>query len=47
VRFVSRNLTWWVDAVGLASDISMAFVQTQAASPMEFSENPVRNDQVA
>jgi hypothetical protein len=46
VRFVSRNLTWWVDAVGLASDISMAFVQTQAASPMEFSENPVRNDQV-
>jgi len=46
VRFVSRNLTWWVDAVGLASDISMAFVQTQAASLMEFSENPVRNDQV-
>ena len=46
VRFISRNLTWWIDAVGFASDISMAFVQAQAASPMEFSENPVRNDQV-
>jgi len=46
VRFISRNFTWWIDAVGLASDISMSFAQTQAASPMEFSENPVRNDQV-
>ena len=46
VRFISRNLTWWIDAVGFASDITMSFVQAQAAAPMEFSENPVRNDQV-
>lgn len=46
VRFISRNFTWWIDAVGFASDISTSFVQMQAASPMEFSENPVRNDQV-
>jgi hypothetical protein len=46
VRFISRNFTWWIDAVGFASDVSMAFVQTQAAAPVEFSENPVRSDQV-
>ena len=46
VRFISRDLPWWVDAVGFASDASMAFVQTQAAAPVEFSENPVRSDQV-
>jgi len=46
VRFISRNLTWWIDAVGFASDITLSFLQVQAASPLEFSENPVRNDQV-
>jgi hypothetical protein len=46
VRFVSRNLFWWVDAVGFATDVSMSFGQLAAASPMEFSENPVRSDQV-
>lgn len=46
VRFISRNLTWWIDAVGVASDLSLSFMQLQAASLLEFSENPVRNDQV-
>jgi hypothetical protein len=46
VRFISRNLIWWVDAVGFASDVSQSFNQTPAAAPMEFSENPVRSDQV-
>jgi hypothetical protein len=46
VRFISRDMTWWVDAVGFASDATMAFVQAQAATPVEFSENPVRSDQV-
>jgi hypothetical protein len=46
VRFISRNLTWWIDAVGVASDVSLSFLQVQAASLLEFSENPVRNDQV-
>ena len=46
VRFISRDMTWWIDAVGFASDVSMAFVQTQAAAQVELSENPVRSDQV-
>ena len=46
VRFISRTFTWWIDAAGFASDISMSFAQVQAASLLEFSENPVRNDQV-
>ena len=46
VRFISRDMTWWLDAVGFASDVSMAFVQTQAAAPVAFSENPVHSDQV-
>jgi hypothetical protein len=46
VRFISRDMTWWLDAIGFASDVSLAFVQTQAAAPVEFSENPVHSDQV-
>jgi zinc carboxypeptidase len=46
VRFISRDLPWWVDAVGFASDTSMAFMQTQAAAAVAVSENPVRSDQV-
>ena len=46
VRFISRSLTWWVDAAGFASDATLAFMQTQAAAPFELSENPVRSNQV-
>lgn len=46
VRFISNTLTWWVDAVGYATDASAAFAQTQTIAPVEFSENPVRSDQV-
>jgi hypothetical protein len=46
VRFISHNLTWWIDAVGFAVDASAAFVQTSTAAPVELSENPVRGDHV-
>src|SRR5262245_42679916 len=46
VRFISRDLIWWIDAAGFASDASLSFVQLAAASPLEFSENPVRSDLV-
>jgi hypothetical protein len=46
VRFIAQNFIWWVDAVGLASDVSTAFVQLAAAAGAEVSENPVRSNQV-
>jgi hypothetical protein len=46
VRFIAQNFTWWVDAVGFATDASTAFVQLAAAAGAEVSENPVRSDQV-
>jgi len=46
VRFISENFTWWVDAVGFATDASTAFLQLAAAAGAEVSENPVRSNQV-
>ncbi|OLB50065.1 MAG: hypothetical protein AUI08_06495 [Gemmatimonadetes bacterium 13_2_20CM_2_65_7] len=46
VRFISHQLTWWIDAVGFASDVTNAFDQLAAAADAEVSENPVRDDQV-
>jgi len=46
VRFIAQNFTWWVDAVGFATDASTAFVPLAAAGGAEVSENPVRSDQV-
>jgi hypothetical protein len=46
VRFIAQNFTWWVDAVGFATDAGTAFAQLAAAAGAEVSENPVRSDQV-
>jgi hypothetical protein len=46
VRFISRQFTWWLDAVGFATDATSAFLQLAAAVEAEVSENPVRSDQV-
>ena len=46
VRFISNQFTWWLDAIGLASDATTAFAQLAAAGAAEVSENPVRSDQV-
>ncbi|HWC75350.1 MAG TPA: M14 family zinc carboxypeptidase [Gemmatimonadales bacterium] len=46
VRFISNQFTWWIDAVGFASDATAAFAQLAAAASAEVSENPVRSDQV-
>ncbi|MFN2570443.1 MAG: M14 family metallopeptidase [Gemmatimonadales bacterium] len=46
VRFISRQFAWWVDAVGIATDASVAFDQMVAAVGAEVSENPVRGDHV-
>ena len=46
VRFIAQQFTWWLDAVGLATDASTAFLQLAAASGAEVSENPVKSDQV-
>ena len=46
VRLISHQFTWWIDAVGFASDVTNAFDQLAAAAGAEVSENPVRGDQV-
>jgi len=46
VRFIAQNFTWWVDAVGFATDASTAFTALVAAAGADVSENPVRSDQV-
>ena len=46
VRFVSKRFTWWVDAVGFASDQSGAFENLATAGGAQVSENPVRGNQV-
>ena len=46
VRFITQDFTWWVDAVGFATDASTAFLPLAAAAGAEVSENPVRSDQV-
>ena len=46
VRFVSVDFTWWVDAVGFASDSTAAFLTLPPPAALEVSENPVRGNQV-
>ncbi len=46
VRFISNQYSWWLDAIGLASDATSAFTRLAAAADAEVSENPVRSDQV-
>ena len=46
VRFVTLGFTWWVDAAGLASDSTTAFVATTQASSLTLSDNPLRGGQV-
>jgi hypothetical protein len=46
VRFISNQFTWWLDAVGFASDATNAFAQLATAAGADVSENPVRGDQV-
>ncbi len=46
VRFVSQDFTWWVDAVGFATDSTRAFESLAVAGTAEVSENPVRGNQV-
>ena len=46
VRFISHQFTWWIDAVGFASDVTNAFDQLAAAADAQVSENPVRGNQV-
>ncbi len=45
-RFIAEQFTWWVDAVGFATDASSAFVPLGVAAGAEVSENPVRGNQV-
>src|SRR3989442_5087493 len=45
VRFIAQNFTWWVDAVGFATDASTAFLQLATTADAEGSENPVRSNQ--
>jgi len=46
VRFVSVGFTWWVDAVGFASDSTSLFAAQPPVARLEVSENPVRGTQV-
>src|SRR5205814_2565464 len=46
VRFIAEQFSWWVDAVGFATDASPAFVPLAVAAGAEVSENPVRGNQV-
>lgn len=46
VRFISASFTWWLDAVGLASDSTVALDSLAAPLALEVSENPVRSGQV-
>ncbi len=46
VRFISNQFTWWLDAIGFASDATMAFAQLAVSGAAEVSENPVRSNQV-
>jgi hypothetical protein len=46
VRFVSRSFTWWLDAVGFASDSTLLFRTAPPVGTLEVSENPVRGTQV-
>jgi hypothetical protein len=46
VRFVSVGYTWWLDAVGFASDSTAALDSLAPPAALEVSENPVRGGQV-
>jgi hypothetical protein len=46
VRFVATGFTWWVDAVGFASDSTSLFAAQPPVARLEVSENPVRGTQV-
>jgi len=46
VRFVPVGFTWWVDAVGFASDSTGAFLSLAPPAELALSENPVRGNQV-
>ena len=47
VRFISeKSFSWWIDAVGFATDATPAFLQLAALGDAEVSENPVRSNQV-
>ncbi|MGH7615288.1 MAG: M14 family zinc carboxypeptidase [Gemmatimonadales bacterium] len=46
VRFVSTGFTWWLDAVGFASDSTGLFAAQPPVASLEVSENPVRGAQV-
>lgn len=46
VRFVSRDFVWSVDAVGFATDSTLAFQAVAPVGDLEVSENPVRGSQV-
>jgi hypothetical protein len=46
VRFVSSGFTWWIDAVGFASDSTGALAELPPVAALELSENPVRGPQV-
>ncbi|HJQ65333.1 MAG TPA: M14 family metallopeptidase [Gemmatimonadales bacterium] len=43
IRFVSESYPWWVDAVGIASDSTVALDSLAAPAALEVSENPVRS----
>lgn len=46
VRFISVGYTWWLDAVGFASDSTAAFEALPPVASLEVSENPVKGSQV-
>ncbi len=46
IRFVSVGYPWWVDAVGIATDSTLALDSLPAPVALEVSENPVRGAQV-
>jgi hypothetical protein len=46
VRFVPVGFTWWVDAVGFASDSTGAFLSLAPPAALALSENPVHGNQV-
>jgi hypothetical protein len=46
VRFVTVGFTWWVDAVGFASDSTAAFLAASRAGTLTLSDNPLRGGTV-
>jgi hypothetical protein len=46
IRFIAQQFTWWLDAIGVATDASTAFLQLAASAGADISENPVKSNQV-